>query len=78
MENKNSSLHLINLGRHIKKLREIKGYSLRDLAAECGIDYSDISKMERGEKNITFLTMVELATALEVPPKKLLDFNLDE
>jgi len=31
--------------------------------------------MERGERNITILTVLELATALEVKPRKLLDFE---
>lgn len=73
-----SSIYLQNLGRHIKKLRESKGHSLRTLAAESGIDYSDIGKIERGEKNITYLTMVELANALGMPLKKILDFKPDE
>lgn len=67
--------YLIKFGENLKKIREAKGLSQRQLAALCTIDHSNISKMERGEKNITLLTVAELATALEVRPKKLLDFE---
>jgi transcriptional regulator with XRE-family HTH domain len=43
-----------------------KGYSLRELYALCGVDNSTISKMEKGEINVTILTLVKLAQALEV------------
>ncbi|HEV8283845.1 MAG TPA: helix-turn-helix transcriptional regulator [Chitinophagaceae bacterium] len=69
--------YLKKFGKNLKNLREIKGYSLRGLAAECKIDHSDIGKMERGEKNITLLTVLELASALQVHPKKLLDFDVE-
>lgn len=67
--------YLIKFGENLKKIREAKGLSQRQLAALCTIDHSNISKMERGEKNITLLTIAELATALEVKPRKLLDFE---
>jgi DNA-binding Xre family transcriptional regulator len=51
--------------------------SQRGLASLCTIDHSDISKIEKGERNVTLLTVLELATALEVKPKKLLDFDVD-
>jgi transcriptional regulator with XRE-family HTH domain len=78
MGKSSTELYLANLGNHLKKLREAKGLSLRELAAECSIDHSDIAKMEKGERNITFLTMVELSKALQLPLKKILDFDLDD
>lgn len=50
-----------------------KGISQRELASLCTIDHSDISKIERGEINITVLTLLELAMALEVKAKLLLE-----
>lgn len=67
--------YLEHFGQNLKKLRLTKGLSQRGLASLCKIDHSDISKFERGEKNITILTIVELAGALDVKPKKLLDFE---
>jgi transcriptional regulator with XRE-family HTH domain len=58
---------LKKIGDTLKKIRLGKGLSLRDLAANCSIDYSDIGKIERGEVNATMLTMYQLAQGLDVP-----------
>lgn len=69
--------YLKKFGENLKSIREAKGISQRSLASSCTIDHSDISKIERGERNITVLTIVELANALEVKPRKLLDFETE-
>ncbi len=68
---------LMKIAENLKKIRRGKGLSQRGLASLCKIDHSDISKMERGEKNITILTVKELAEALQIKPKKLLEFDLE-
>lgn len=70
--------YLKGFGANLQKIRESKGLSQRGLASLCKIDNSDISKMERGEINITILTVLELANALEIKPRKLLDFELSQ
>lgn len=67
--------YLLRFGENLKALRATRGLSLRALAALCSVDHSDIAKIEKGEINITLLTVLELANALEVKPKKLLDFE---
>ena len=67
--------YLKSFGKNLKTIREAKGISQRGLASLCTIDHSDISKIEKGERNITLLTILELAEALEVKPRKLLDFE---
>jgi transcriptional regulator with XRE-family HTH domain len=67
--------YLLKFGENLKKLRMSKGLSQRGLASLCTIDHSDISKMERGEINVTILTVLELAGALEVKPKRLLEIE---
>ena len=69
--------YLKSLGANLRKTREAKGLSLRELSALCTIDHSDIGKMERGETNITILTLIEISKALEVHPKKILEFDID-
>lgn len=71
---------LKEFGDNLRKLREARGLSLRNLAAQCRLDHSDISRIERGEKNITILTILELAKGLDIHPKKLfdLDFRLED
>ena len=65
---------LLKFGDHLEILRKNKKLSFRKLALNCDIDYSDIKKIEKGEKNITFLTIIELAKGLGLKPKDILDF----
>ncbi len=71
---------LVQFGKQLEKLRKKKGLSYRKLAQNCNIDYSNISKIEKGTEkaNITMLTLLELAKGLEIHPKKLLDFDFEE
>jgi transcriptional regulator with XRE-family HTH domain len=75
MINKKNKLLLTRFGKHIKSLREQKGLSLRELSYACNIDNSKISKIEKGQINITVLTVLELAAGLEIPPAELLQFK---
>lgn len=69
--------NLKKLGAKIKRLREAKNLSLRELSYECDIDNSKISKIEKGQINITFTTILQLANALEVQPSELLKTDFD-
>jgi transcriptional regulator with XRE-family HTH domain len=61
-------------GAKLKKIRTEKTLSLRELAARCDLDDSNISKIENGKVNIQLSTIFELAKGLGVEPKELLDF----
>ncbi|HEY4323625.1 MAG TPA: helix-turn-helix transcriptional regulator [Mucilaginibacter sp.] len=63
-------------GEHLKKIREARGLSLRDLELRCELDNSKISKIENGKFNIQLSTIFELAKGLGVEPKELLDFKI--
>jgi len=69
--------NLKKLGANIKRLREAKNLSLRELSYECDIDNSKISKIEKGHVNITFTTIVQLANALAIHPAELLRTEFD-
>ena len=58
---------LLRLGQRVKQLREEKGYSLRELEAHSHIDNSDLSKIERGQQKLTFITLCKIAKGLEIP-----------
>jgi transcriptional regulator with XRE-family HTH domain len=75
MGKESSKEYLKKFGANILALRQARGLSLRKLAALCNVDHSDIAKAEKGQTNITILTLRELAQALEVHPKKLLDLE---
>lgn len=66
---------LQKFGRHLRSLREKKGLSLRGLSAVCNIDNSKISKIEAGKINITLITLLCLAKALEITTMELIGFE---
>ena len=65
------AIHRKQLGKHLKQIRESKGYSLTDLAGLCNPEKTAISRIENGRTNITFKTAIILSIALEI---KLRDF----
>lgn len=69
---------IVNLGIHIRQLREKKGLSQQGLADDCGITKSQISRIEVATINTTVKTLVKIANALDVEPKELLDFSTKE
>lgn len=69
---------LKSFGKRIETLRNKKNLSLRQLSQNCDIDYSDISKIEKGLRNIQMSTVLELARGLEVTTKELFDFDIEK
>lgn len=67
----------ILFGKKIEELRIEKALSYRQLAQRCGVDHSNISKIEKGEINIRLSTIYELAIGLEKKPKDLFNFEFD-
>jgi transcriptional regulator with XRE-family HTH domain len=66
---------LIQFGNRLKFLRQSKNLTLRKMSLLCNVEYADIQRYESGKQNITLLSLAELAKALEVDPKELLEFN---
>lgn len=66
---------LKKFGENLRKLRKEKGLSLREMSYACSIDNSKIAKIEKGMINITFTTLLQLASALEAHPSALLDYE---
>jgi transcriptional regulator with XRE-family HTH domain len=57
---------LMALGKRVRKLREEKGISMRHLAADANIEYSQIAKIETGKINTTVTTADAIARALNI------------
>ena len=53
-----------NVGQTIRKLRNERRLSLRDLAERCGLSITAISKIERGENSPTVASLHQLADGL--------------
>lgn len=60
------------LGARIKKLREERGYSLRELAAIADIEHPMLHGIEGGEWDLRISSLMKIARALDVPSWKLL------
>jgi transcriptional regulator with XRE-family HTH domain len=60
---------LEDMGKRLRELREEQQISLRTLSGRARIDNSKISKIEKGQINITFLILLRLCAGLEVKPK---------
>ena len=66
----------MDLGSSIKKVREAKGMSQKEVALACKIDNSNYSKIEGGKTDPAFSSVVKIANALGVPLYDL--FKADE
>lgn len=52
------------LGKRIRAKRRELGMSQERLAHEAGLDRSYVGRIERGEHNLTFVSLVKLARAM--------------
>ncbi|MDR3681698.1 MAG: helix-turn-helix transcriptional regulator [Flavipsychrobacter sp.] len=62
---KRYTVEIEGFGKRLRALREEKKLSQLDLELKSGINRTEISRIENGQKNIEFFTIVKLATALD-------------
>lgn len=67
-----------NIGQRIKYWRQIKKFSQSKLASKIGMNQSQISKIEKGERGVLAHELPVIAQALEVPITALLEGGLEE
>ncbi len=60
-------------GANVRRYRVAAGLSQEAVAVKMGVDRAYVSGMERGQQNVTLLTMWHLSEALGVRPADLLD-----
>jgi len=60
------------VGARIRDLREKTGMSLRGFAEHGGLNYNVLSRIERGEQNLTLATLFKIAGLLKTTPARLL------
>jgi len=60
-------------GANIRRFRTQAGLSQEAVAERMGVDRAHVGNMERGEQNVTLLTLWHIAQALGVKPADLLD-----
>lgn len=64
-------LYLQRLGQNIKRERLAQKLSQEELAARAGMHRTYVGAVERGERNISVISLQRLATALEVQVARL-------
>ena len=62
--NKKKNLQLIAIGEKIRKLRKENNYSQEHFAIIAGLDRSYYGAVERGERNISSINLINIALAL--------------
>jgi transcriptional regulator with XRE-family HTH domain len=67
----------IAFGENLKKLRTTKKLSRETLGAMAGVEPKQIYLIEAKGQSPTVATLVALALAMKLPPKKLLDFEFE-
>ena len=64
----------VKFGKHLRKLREEKGWTQEHLADEAGMHFTYIGQIERGVRNPSLINLQKIAKALRVNGGKLLPF----
>lgn len=54
------------IGNKIKRVRESKGISQKDLAYEADLDRSYIASIETGKRNVSLINLEKIAIALHI------------
>ena len=66
---------LIRFGKRLKQLREGKNMSQHQLALHCGIEHSQISRIELGKINTTVSTIFLIADNLGIDAADLMNIK---
>jgi transcriptional regulator with XRE-family HTH domain len=77
MANNRDEKQLKAFGENLKKLREAKGLTTRQLADSADIAYSQIWTLESGQGDPTLTTLLAIAKALRVTLDELVGFKND-
>ena len=63
---KSKSKELREIGLRIRKVRKSLGWTMMDLSYESDLDYRQIGRIERGERNFTILSLIKVTDALGI------------
>lgn len=66
---------LIELGIHLRLLREKKGLTQEELANACDFEISQVSRIELGKVNPSISTIKKIASSLDTPLNELFNFE---
>ena len=63
------------LGRRIRTLRNLKGWTQQELGEYADVNYKFVGEIERGKQNTSFEILVKIASALGVELRELFRFE---
>ena len=63
---------LVRFGRAIRVIRKAKGFSQELLALESDVSRTYMGCLERGEVNVSLVTIMKLCAVLKVKPSEIL------
>lgn len=63
---------LLKLGNTIKNMRESMNLTQEQFAKRCGLSKTYIGMLERGERNPSYLTLLQIASRIEITLNKLI------
>jgi transcriptional regulator with XRE-family HTH domain len=58
---------VLQLGQKIRAHRTIRNQTIENLASDAGLDYSQLSRIERGKINTSVYHLYSISCALKVP-----------
>jgi transcriptional regulator with XRE-family HTH domain len=64
---------LVRIGESVRRARKELGLSQEMLAVDAGVDRSYMGGIERGEHNLTVMSLLRIATALDCKASSLLE-----
>lgn len=70
---KTKAPELVRFGANVRKLREAQEWTQEQLSEKADLDQTYISGIERGERNLTILSVTKLAAALKTTAARLCD-----
>lgn len=70
-------MELKTLGRNIRKARQAKGLTQENAANDLGCSLNTYTKIERGETNVPFLRLAQIAEYLNVSVAELVRETVD-
>lgn len=73
MENQGKNKILLAFGQSVKNRRLQLGLSQEAFADRSKLHRTYISGIERGQRNVAFLNLIQIAQALELTPQELLE-----
>lgn len=71
MQSPDHHADLIRFGQRLRELRTAKDFSQETLALLSGLDRSYVGGVERGQRNVSLVNILKLATALNIEPREL-------